>query len=148
MIEQFHFFCDESGVTQDSFLVISGIVVPATRLSQIDTGIGSYRRLFGMGAELKWCKITNQRERHYRAFIDYFFKLNRGGVMDFHSLIVPFGRFDHRSINHGDRSLSLHKMFYQLILHRFCRLYGGDRNELIVHPDLSSSPLRVSDVRR
>ena len=141
MTAQYHFFCDESGITQDRFLVIGGIAINALELQKINRDIDEYRRLYNMHAELKWEKISSQKESEYKSIINYFFEINRIGRAHFHSLIVPYSRFDHKCINLNDKMLSLHKMFYQLILHRFCRLYGRNGNELFIHPDLSTKPL-------
>lgn len=148
MTKRYYFFCDESGLTKDRFLVISGIVICEACLERIHRGIQSFREVHRMWSELKWEKISDQKENEYRYLIDYFFHLNQRGLLDFHSLIVPYSRFDHKSINFNDRNLSLHKMYYQLILHRFCRYYASDGAALYIFPDLSSRPFCAGDARR
>jgi hypothetical protein len=148
MTEQYYFFCDEAGTTQDQFLVVSGVAVHASMLHQINDQINEYRRIFNMKSELKWQKITNQKEAEYREIIDYFFDLNDANLLHFHSLIVPYCRFDHKAINNNDKNLGLHKMQYQLILHRVCRNCGAPGNELFIYPDLSTKPFGGPDARR
>jgi hypothetical protein len=39
----------------------------------------------------------------YRTFVDYFFALNNGDQIHFHSMILDTSQFDHNKFNAGDK---------------------------------------------
>jgi len=86
-----------------------------------------------MKSELKWQKITNQKEAEYREIIDYFFDLKDANLLHFHSLIVPY-RFDHKAINNNDKNLGLHKMQLPVNSTSFLQKLWGARERTIHIP--------------
>lgn len=97
-----------------------------------------------MHAELKWSRISNQKVEEYKALVDYFFWLNSSDAVHFHALVFDNHKANHRKYNDGCADTGLSKLYYQLILHKFCKVYqGGDmavcldhRNSKTPHEDL------------
>ncbi|WP_456390712.1 DUF3800 domain-containing protein [Profundibacter sp.] len=75
--QDFAFYADESGISQDRFTVVGGICMHKNTVKEVYDTIANYRARHNMNAELKWSKISNQKEEEYMALVDLFFALNK-----------------------------------------------------------------------
>lgn len=115
--QDYGLFCDETGISQDRFMVVGGIVAHKNRIPEIHETMEEYRRKFYMNAELKWSKVSNQKFNEYKALVDYFFALNNKNYIKFHCVIFDNHQWNHRLYNEGDGDVGISKLYYQLILH-------------------------------
>lgn len=124
--QDFVFFADEAGISQDRFTVVGGICIHKNSISEVHDAIREYRKTANMNAELKWTKITNQKVEEYQELVDYFFALNSTNRAHFYAIIFDSHQWDHKSYNASDADVGLSKLYYQLTLHRFVKTCGRD----------------------
>jgi hypothetical protein len=131
-----HFYCDETSHREHQYAAVSGIAVRKERIAIIDQEIMNLKSSFGkqVASELKWSKVNRHDMPLYEALCDYFFSLLEARHIHYHVVICDFVQYDHRTLNRGNRSTSVSKTYYQLILHRCCKYYG-DRAEVHIRPD-------------
>lgn len=79
-----------------------------------------------ISSELKWEKSSRRDLPLYLDAVALFFSLLEANIINFHVVICDFHEYDHRRFTAGDKSASVSKTYYQLLLHRCCKLYGGD----------------------
>lgn len=144
--QEYVFFADESGISNDRFTVVGGLCVRKGAIPQIHQNIDAFRQEHNMNAELKWSKVSNQKEAEYRALVDLFFALNNANYLHFHSIIFDSHRANHKKFNNGDADIGLSKLYYQLILHRFSRYYPHAEG-MCVCLDRRNSSTSLSDLR-
>jgi hypothetical protein len=123
--QDYAFFCDESGISNDRFTVVGGLCVHRNVIPRIHKNIEDYREKHNMKAELKWAKISNQKLAEYRALVEYFFAMNNQNLLQFHCVIFDNHRWNHKAYNDGDGDIGLSKLYYQLLHHKFGRRCGG-----------------------
>ena len=83
-IQDYAFFDDESGISNDRYTVVSGLTIHRSVLPTVLSTISAFRRANNMNAELKWSKVSNQKEGEYRELINTFFALNNAKLIEFH----------------------------------------------------------------
>ncbi|MGR1582422.1 DUF3800 domain-containing protein [Thalassobius sp. S69A] len=126
--QDFAFYADESGISQDRFTVVGGICMRKSTAADVYDSIARYRDEHGMNAELKWSRISNQKIEQYLSLVDLFFALNNTNKVQFHSVIFDSHKANHKRYNNGDPDIGLSKLYYDLILHKFvkrCGHYGS-----------------------
>jgi hypothetical protein len=134
-----HFFCDETSYTGGSghrFAAVGGIVVNSARINSIDDEVAAIKTTHrkAVTSELKWEKINRHDLQLYEDCCRYFFSLLEANYIHFHVVICNFKEYDHRTLNHGDKCTSVSKTYYQLLLHRGCKLYG-EKARIHARPD-------------
>ena len=85
--QDYVFYADESGISEDRFTVVGGICVHRDSIPTLKANLDAFRDRHKMHAELKWSKISNQKCEEYRALVDYFFALNNLNHLHFHSIV-------------------------------------------------------------
>src|SRR5256885_6993421 len=102
-----------------------------------------------MKSELKWSKVTNQKLKEYKRFVDFFFALNNTDKLHFKCLIIDNHQTDHKKFSFGDKEISFQKFYYQLLFHKFgCKYYMEEyETKFIVHPDQRNSKYSLEDLR-
>lgn len=125
---------------------MGGICVRKGSIPQIHENIDAFRQMHNMHAELKWSKVSNQKEAEYRALVELFFALNNANYLHFHSIIFDSHRANHKKFNNGDADIGLSKLYYQLILHRFSRYYPHAEG-MCVCLDRRNSSTSLNDLR-
>lgn len=145
----YHIYCDESRQSQDRFMVLGGIGIPANNMPVFEATMEKYRKDTEMNAELKWSKVSNQKYSEYKMFVDYFFALNNTNYLNFHSMILDNHQINHRKFNHNDAELGFYKFYYQLLLHTFGRHYCKvDRSaQFIVYLDERTTKYKLSTLK-
>ena len=113
----------------------------------IHNAITKFRNDHNMHNELKWTKITDQKEEQYRALVDYFFAMNNQNLLQFHCIAFDNHAADHKAYNESDADKALSKLYYQLMVHRFGRNCGPD-GDLCVAVDRRNSSTSLEDLRR
>jgi hypothetical protein len=144
--EDYVFFCDEAGISTDRFTAVGGFCVHNSNIPQILKNLSAYREQHNMKAELKWTKVSNQKEGQYTALVDYFFAMNNTNKVHFHCVIFDNHKWNHGRYNGGDNDVGLSKLYYQLIHHRFARTYSK-LGSLHVCCDHRNSSTSLNDLR-
>jgi hypothetical protein len=111
----YHLYCDESRQTAQRFMIIGGLRLLATREAGIKLMFDDYRKLWAMGAEMKWGKVSRIKLAEYKRFLDYFLTLNTADQVHFKCIVLDTHGFDHRRFNAGDAEIGFYKFYYQLL---------------------------------
>lgn len=99
-----------------------------------------------MRSELKWSRISDQKQEEYRQLVEYFFALNNLNHLHFHCIVFDSHQANHAKYNGGDRDIGLSKLYYQLVLHRFIKHCAG-RGTLCVCLDHRNSSTNLINLR-
>lgn len=145
--QDFVFIADEAGISNDRYTVVGGLCMHRSTLAKACETLREYRHAQNMHAELKWQRVSNQKESEYRALVEYFFALNNVNHMHFHSIVFDSHQWNHHRYNDGEGDVGLSKLYYQLLLHKFVKIYG-DRGTLFVRLDHRNSQTPLEDIRR
>lgn len=144
----YHIYCDESRQTRDRFMIFSGIIISDKSVSSVDNTMAKYRNEERMMAELKWSKVSRQKLREYKIFIDYFFALNTTNRLHFKSIIFDNQKADHKSFSDGDREKGFQKFYYQLLLMFGREYYNHDKDtKFIIYPDYRHSKYSLKELK-
>ncbi|WP_243980451.1 DUF3800 domain-containing protein [Methylobacterium sp. E-045] len=144
--QDYAFFCDEAGISNDRYTVVGGLCVHRSTIDIIRANIGAFRAKTNMTKELKWTKITDQKEAEYISLVDYFFAMNNINHCQFHCVIFDNHAWQHRKYNNGDSDVGLSKLYYQLLNHRFARNCASN-GTLYVRLDKRNSSTSLNDMR-
>ena len=131
------FYCDESSHSGHQFAAVSGILIRPERAATVNDEIARLKESRGKQAtsEIKWAKINRHDLPLYEAVVEYFKLLLDSEAIHFHVVICDMHAYDHRLRNEGSKATTVSKTYYQLLLHRCCRLYG-DKAFIHVRPDI------------
>lgn len=145
----YHIYCDESRQTKDRYMVLGGIVMPASSIGKFNSTMSAYRVQSNMMAELKWTKVSDQKIKEYKSFVEYFFALNNTDQLHFHSIIIDTHQLNHKKHSDGNKENSFYKFFYQLLLHCFGKAYceKGSETKFILHMDQRTSSYKLDDLK-
>lgn len=136
-IDPLLFFCDESSYRGGHrFAAVSGILIRPDRAGIVNAEIRRLKESRGKNpaSEIKWEKVNRHDLPLYEDIVGYFQSLLEARHIHFHVVICDMHAYDHRILNAGDKAKSVSKTYYQLLLHRCCRRYGG-KAFLHVRPD-------------
>lgn len=145
--QDYVFIVDEAGISNDRFTVVGGICAHKATLAGVYKTLSEYRETFNMRAELKWSKISDQKQQEYKWLVDYFFALNNSNLIQFHSIVFDSHQWNHQKYNDGEGDTGLSKLYYQLILHKFMKRCGP-HGTLYVCMDHRNSKTSLEDLRR
>lgn len=145
--QDFIFIADEAGISNDRYTVVGGLAMHKNTLVSAYSTLKEYRRKHNMTAELKWQRVSNQKLDEYKALVDYFFAMNSSNYMHFHSIVFDSHQWNHRKYNEGDQDIGLSKLYYQLMLHKFVKIYAK-KGELFIRVDHRNSQTPLEDIRR
>lgn len=144
--QDFAFYADESGISQDRFTVVGGLCMHRDTAEEVYSSITKYRDDHNMRSELKWSKVSNQKVEQYLVLVDLFFALNNANHIQFHSVIFDSHKANHSKYNGGDRDIGLSKLYYDLLLHKFIKRCG-DAGSLFACLDKRNSSTSLHDLR-
>lgn len=119
------FFGDASSRERD-YMVAGGFAVAGTRITEIEKHVAAIRDEAGI-SEFHWADYNGRYKDAYEALIDYAFGLVEKGHAHLHIIIAKFKGYKHKSKPGENRDTSINRMYFQLALHRPCRLYGHTR---------------------
>jgi len=145
--QDFVFVCDESGISTDRYTVVGGMVMHSKTLVDAYATLRDYRAKHRMQSELKWSKISNQKVGEYKALVDYFFAMNNVNYIHFHCICFDSHQWNHAKYNEGNSDTGLSKLYYQLLLHRFVKIYGN-KGTLYVRVDHRNSQTPLENIRK
>lgn len=64
--QDYIFIADEAGISNDRFTVVGGICMHKSTVAGVYETLAQYRKTLNMNSELKWSKISNQKEAEYK----------------------------------------------------------------------------------
>jgi hypothetical protein len=116
----YHIYCDESRQSKDRYMVLGGIILPVKHVQEFYDTVHNFRIEQKMFVELKWTKVSDRKLDQYERFIDYFFALN-----------------------------DTDKLYYQLLLHCFGKIYcrKGEDDRFIVHLDYRTTTYSLNTLK-
>jgi hypothetical protein len=145
--QDFVFFADESGVSQERFTVVGGICVHRKLIPAVHEAIREYREVNNMQAELKWTRISNQKLSEYEKLVEYFFALNSTNKAHFYAIVFDAHKWNHARYNQGDADIGLSKLYYQVALQKFIKNCGS-AGTCAICVDHRNSSTKLEDLRR
>lgn len=130
-------------------MVLGGIITPAGNLRTFEDELSDLRTRTRMHAELKWQKVTGQKLREYKAFIDFFVTANKSHRLHFSSMIFDTQLIDHKKYSGGNTEIGFYKFMYQLLLRCFGRHYcrEGEDERFVVTLHRRSTRYSLSELR-
>jgi hypothetical protein len=99
----YHIFCDESRQNKDRYMVLGGIIIPQENIVTFKDTMLKYRTDQNMTKELKWSKVSVQKIKEYKVFIDYQFALTNTNKAHFSSVIFDTHQINHNKHSDGDK---------------------------------------------
>jgi len=145
--QDYVFIADESGISNDRFIVVGGLAMHKSTMREAYRTLADFRETHNMRAELKWQRVSDQKLREYLALVDYFFFLNESGAINFHCIVFDAHQWNHKKYNDGSEDIGLSKLYFQLILHKFIRTYG-EKGSLYARLDHRNSKTPLETIRR
>ena len=144
----FSFYADEAGISRDRYTVVGGLTLRTKRLESVNQAVQEFREKYGIYAEMKWSKTSNQKVDAYLAFAELFFDLLQDNRIHFHCIIFDNYKANHKKFNDGSADVGLSKLYYQLILHKFIKKCGKNGNRLFACLDHRTSSTPLENVRK
>lgn len=145
--QDFAFFCDEPGISTDRYLVVGGLAMRREVIPSLQARIDRFRQQHNMLKELKWTRISNQKLSAYQEFAGIFEEFLDAGLCRFHCVIFDSHQRRRQRRLNDHRDVNLSKLYFDLLLHRFGKTYGGDAT-LFVRMDHRNSSTSLEELRR
>jgi len=145
--QDYVFIVDEAGISNDRFTVVGGICMHRDTVAGVYKTLSEYRVTLNMKSELKWSKVSDQKQAEYKWLVDYFFALNNSNHLQFHAIIFDSHQWNHRKYNEGEGDTGLSKLYFQLILHKFMKRCGPS-GSLYVCMDHRNSKTSLEDLKK
>ena len=137
-------YVDESSQTKARFLVLGGIIIPASDMPGATEAILKARLPELPGGEVKWGKVSRGKLGAYVRVVDAFFDHEAFSNAKFFSLVVDTSQLDDRAYNLGSREIGFNKEIYQLAT-KFARIQRDGIFHL--YPDFRDTKQRPNDLR-
>lgn len=121
------FFGDASS-KDSAYMVAGGFAIAGHRINEVQNAVRQIREEGKISKELKWSKYRGgPRRQAYEKLIDYSFDLLKKRHAALHIIVAKFEGYNHKERKGENRDTSINRMYYQLLLHRVARYYGGSR---------------------
>jgi hypothetical protein len=121
-------------------MAIGGLWVPHSRKEQLTKAARRLFRALGIGSEVKWSKVSDQRIEDYKRIADFFFA---DPDLRYRVIVVDQKRFDPER-HGGDRELGFYKFYYELLVHW---LETGNEYLILLDFKQNQSAHRYHDLR-
>lgn len=137
-------YIDESSQTKHDYLVLGGVIIPASSRGEACDEVWRQREPELPHGELKWGKVSKGKLFAYKRVVDAFFDRSPFHAAHFHSIVVDTQKLNHKAFNEGSSEVGFNKEIYQLAS-KFARLYP--RKLFHLYPDYRSTDQRPDDLR-
>lgn len=114
----FDIYCDESCHLENDesdIMVLGAITCPDEYKKKIYSDIRDIKRKYGLSSwfEIKWTKVSVQKQEFYFDLIEYFFEQK---CLSFRGIVaLNKNELDHRRYNNGDYNEWYYKMYFRLL---------------------------------
>ena len=108
-------YCDESrhdGSKRNPYLAIGGLWVPTEQKAALTKKLRALCQAQGLGAELKWSKVSEKKLPAYRAIVDFFF----AEEMSFRAILVEQAKLNYAAFKDGDEELGFYTFYYEMLI--------------------------------
>lgn len=141
------FFSDSSSHRGHKFVVVGGIAIRPDHVKNVNSQLQSMKEMAGINREFKWNEYkAGRKEVAYKDAVNLFFKLLSDNKLHFHCIICDFTNFDHKKDGPGNPEKSVNRLYYQLMLHRVCALYG-QKMRILMTPDHGNDSAEIVNFR-
>ena len=110
----FTVYCDESrhdGSPKNAYLAIGGLWVPTEQKTTLTKELRALCKAQGLGSELKWSKVSEQKLAAYQAVIDFFFAKD----LRFRVILVEQAKLNYAQFKDGDDELGFYTFYYEML---------------------------------
>jgi hypothetical protein len=139
----FDAFVDESSQNDHRYLVLGGVILPASYTDKMVDGISGARQPELPQGEMKWGKVSRFKLPAYGKVVDLFFS-PEWKEAHFHALVVDTSKQNNRAFNQGSREIGFNKELFQLAS-KFGRIYPKGRFH--IYPDHRETDQRPEELR-
>lgn len=112
-------YCDESrhdGHTLNPYMAIGSLWMPREDRDYISRVFKACCRTNGLGAEIKWSKVSSAKLESYKRLIDFFFEQEN---LEFRAIVVDQSKVNYGEFHGNDRELGFYKFYYEMLWHWF-----------------------------
>jgi hypothetical protein len=126
MAKEYVIYCDESvhdGKYCSDFY--GGLLITSGKLTKVIARLEKEKHRLGLGAEIKWGKVTHQYLTKYIAMMDIFFKeIHHGNI----KVRIMFRQTAHKAtgLTHEQKEGSYFLLYYQFLKHAFGLRYCNE----------------------
>lgn len=120
-MKKYDVYCDESYPDifttknpKTPYLFIGGLKLPTEKREEIKEKIKKLKIAHNINVELKWKKVSKQRDGFYKALIDLFFEY--GVDLSFRCIIVDSSKINW-DMHNQDKELGFYKFYYEMLEH-------------------------------
>ena len=156
----YYIYCDESGTTAHKYMVIGGICFNKNNYQTIDDTINKFREENNMKAEMKFTKISKQKENEYKEFINCIFALINNGILQFKCIVIDKASINEKEFkkikdtyccnNHNNIKNSecfFQKMYFLLLNSGFVKYLPSSKNLLYFYLDKRDSKYDLQKIK-
>jgi len=111
----FTVYCDESrhdGAPKNAYLAIGGLWVPTEQKPDFTKELRALCKAQGLGSELKWSKVSEQKLAAYKTIIDFFFAKD----LRFRVILAEQAKLDYAKFKEGDDELGFYTFYYEMLI--------------------------------
>lgn len=123
-MEMLDVYGDESCTSGNRFLCLGALAIERAKVPLMLESLKAIRTKHNTFGEVKWSKVSKAKLVFYRDYVDAFFAASKQDDIHFRALYVDTWTFDHHRFNSGNAEIGFNKLIYQLLLHKFGRVYG------------------------
>lgn len=108
-------YCDESrhsGGIGCQFAVIGGLWIQREFRDAISKDLSALKKKAGVGAELKWSRVSLKKLVAYKEISDYFWNNQH---INYRAIIVDQISVDYSKFHDGDKELGFYKFYYEML---------------------------------
>lgn len=108
-------YCDESrhsGGIGCQFAVIGGLWIQRDFRDSINRDLSALKKRVGLGAELKWSRVSLKKLDSYKEISEYFWISQ---YINYRAIIVDQSSVDYSRFHDGDKELGFYKFYYEML---------------------------------
>ena len=110
-------YCDESRHLEhdnSKAMAIGGIMLPAEKVRSVSSAIRNIKEIYNLDEnfEIKWTRVTNNREQLYLDLIDYFVSVPYLGLR---AIIIPDKSIIDHVLFNQDHDTWYYKIYYEML---------------------------------
>jgi hypothetical protein len=137
-------YIDESGQTDNRYLVLGGITIPTDAVQAANEAIWARRQPELPEGEMKWGKVSKAKLPAYQRVLDGFFDDPQISKAQYHSIVVDTPKLNHDVFNSGSADVGFNKELYQLA-RKCARLYPTANFH--IYPDFRPTKQHPDELR-
>lgn len=134
VMSKYHIYCDESGIVNEKYMVLGGVLIPSNKISDIDNAITQIRGVEFINHEIKFEKLKSYKNlKFYQSIIDVVAEFN----LHYRCVIFDTAQINHKQYNNtlanNINEQGFHKQYFTLLNTQF--IATNNTNYYIVYLD-------------